>query len=110
MSGYHPDGVFDNLIYGLRVWLGEMRLMGKTSLRRFEISRLEKQLKEEYVHLGHIAENPRGRKEEKELALKQITFLKEEIAALEQELEQSGKERVVDPDGEAADHKDGGNG
>lgn len=109
MSGYHPDGVFDNLVYGLRVWLKEMRFMGKTSMRRFEISRLEKQLKEEYVHLGHIAENPRGRKEEKELTLKQIKFLKEEIAALEQELEETGKEQAAEEQ-EPADHKDGGNG
>ncbi|GEM_PF-1005886 len=105
MSGYHPDGIFDNLVYGFRVWLREMKRMGKTSMRRFEISRLEKQLKEEYVHLGHIAEAPRGRKEEKELTLKQIEFLKEEIAALEQELEQSGKETA----GETG-RKDEGNG
>ncbi|KAB1439103.1 hypothetical protein [Pseudodesulfovibrio senegalensis] len=93
MSGYHPDGILDNLIFGLKVWLDEIRWMGKTSLRRFEIGRLEKQLEEEYVHLGRIAEAPRGRKEEKERTLGQIKFLKEEINTLQEELEQGDKER-----------------
>lgn len=109
MSGYRPEGVFDNLVYGLRVWLREMQWMGKTSMRRFEIGRLEKQLKEEYVHLGRIAEAPRGRKEEKERTLKQIQFLKEEIAALEEDLECSREERKAGQQ-DQADRKDGENG
>ncbi len=95
MSGYHPDGIIDNLVFGFKVWLDEIRWMGKTSLRRFEIGRLEKQLEEEYVHLGRIAEAPRGRKEEKERILRQIRFLKEEIGTLEDELEQGKQERTA---------------
>lgn len=98
MSGYHPDGLFDNLVFGLKVWLDEMRRMGKTSLRRFEIGRLEKQLEEEYAHLGRIAEAPRGRKEEKERALQQIQFLKDEIELLTEEMERHGQKENVDSD------------
>lgn len=97
MSGYHPEGILDNIVFGLRVWLKEMKWMSKASMRRFEISRLEKQLEEEYVHLGRIAEAPRGKKEEKDLVLKQIKFLKDEIATLEQELEQNRMRHEGEP-------------
>lgn len=79
-------GPVDVLKHGLRVWAGEMRTLGAGLRTRFEISRLEKRLEQEYAHLGRIAEKPRGRKDDKELALQQIAFLKEEIEQLEAEL------------------------
>ena len=82
------ESVLETVRSGLRVWAREMlRLVGRAH-GRFEISRLRKRLDEEYLRLGHIAEAPRGRKEEKERVLRQIAFLKEEIGTLERELDE----------------------
>lgn len=93
MSDHHTDAngpqtLGETVKLGLSTWWREAKKLLGTASRRFEITRLEKQLKEEYVHLGRIAEAPRGKKQEKELCLKQIAFLKEEIEALREELEQ----------------------
>lgn len=77
----------ETLKLGLSTWWREVKKLLGSGMRRFEISRLEKQLEEEYVTLGHIAESPRGKKQEKELCLKQIAFLKEEIETLRGEFE-----------------------
>lgn len=84
-------GVF---LLGLKTWLAEMKWLVRAQFGKFEVSRLEKELEREYGILGRIAEAPRGRKEEKELCLKQIAFLKEEIATLKQELAGDREERM----------------
>lgn len=80
------------LLQGFKVWARELGRMVGTSMRRFEISRLEKQLEEEYGLLGRIAEAPRGKMKEKEQSLNQIAFLKEEIETLRNELDQRNKQ------------------
>lgn len=82
-----PKSLSDTVKLGLSTWWRETKKLLSGTSRHFEISRLEKQLEEEYVHLGRIAEAPRGRKQEKELCLKQIAFLKEEIATLREEVD-----------------------
>lgn len=88
------DSVLDIFLLGLRTWQEEMKWLGKSVLGRFEISRLEKELEREYGTLGRIAEAPRGKKEEKELCLRQIAFLKEEIETLRSELARDREERM----------------
>ncbi|BDQ34413.1 hypothetical protein [Pseudodesulfovibrio portus] len=88
------ETVMDIFLLGLKTWLAEMKWLTRAQLGKFEISRLEKELDREYGILGRIAEAPRGRKEEKELCLKQIAFLKEEIATLRDELAGDREERM----------------
>ena len=88
------ESVLDIFLLGLRTWAEEMKWLVKSVLGKFEISRLEKELEQEYGMLGRIAETPRGKKEEKELCLKQISFLKEEIETLRTELERDREERM----------------
>ena len=88
------ETVMDIFLLGLKTWLAEMKWLARAQLGKFEISRLEKELDREYGILGRIAEAPRGRKEEKELCLKQIAFLKEEIATLRDELAGDREERM----------------
>jgi len=80
------ESVLDIFLLGIKTWLAEIKWLAKSLLTRFEISRLEKELNQEYGILGRIAETPRGKKEDKELCLKQIEFLKEEIETLKSEL------------------------
>jgi len=89
------ESVLENFQLGLKTWLAEIQWLGKSLLTRFEISRLEKELNQEYGNLGRIAETPRGRKEEKELSLKQIDFLKEEIETLRSEAARDREERMA---------------
>lgn len=79
---------------GLSVYGSEMKWLATSLIRRFEISRLAKRLQEEYTRLGQVAEAPRGKMAEKDLCLKQISFLKEEMETLERELEARRMERV----------------
>ncbi len=90
------ETVLDVFLLGLKTWLAEIKWLTKYLLTRFEISRLEKELEQEYALLGRIAEMPRGKKEEKELSLKQIDFLKEEIETLRTELAQDRETRMAD--------------
>lgn len=83
---YDTDTVLGTFQLGVQTWVTEMKWLAKSGLSRWEISRLEKELEEEYANLGRIAEAPRGKKEEKEMSLKQIQFLKEEIETLKEEL------------------------
>ena len=89
------ESVLDIFLLGLKTWMAEIKWLAKSVLTRFEISRLEKELEQEYGNLGRIAETPRGKKEEKELSLKQIDFLKEEIETLRTELAQDREERMA---------------
>lgn len=90
----HNETVMDIFLLGLKTWLAEMKWLTRAQLGKFEISRLEKELDREYGILGRIAETPRGKKDEKELCLKQIDFLKEEIATLRDELAGDREERM----------------
>lgn len=90
------ETVLDVFLLGLKTWLAEIKWLTKSLLTRFEISRLEKELEQEYATLGRIAESPRGKKEEKELCMKQIDFLKEEINTLRSELEQDRETRMAE--------------
>lgn len=87
-------GLVEIIRLGVTVWLSEMKWLGYALLRKFELSRLAKRLKEEYTRLGTVAEAPRGKKQEKELCLKQISFLKDEMKILEEELEARRMQRV----------------
>lgn len=86
--------VAEVLRFGLKVWWEEIKWMFKGLMRRFEISRLEKELRREYLLLGRIAEAPRGRMDEKDLSLRQIRFLKSEIKTLETEMAREREERM----------------
>lgn len=87
-------GFAETMRLGIMVWASEMKWLATSLLRRFEISRLAKRLQEEYTRLGQVAETPRGKKQEKDLILKQISFLKEEIRILEDDLEARRMQRV----------------
>ncbi len=88
------EPVMDIFLLGLKTWLAEIKWLGTSVLGRYEISRLEKELNREYGILGRIAELPRGKKKDKELCLKQIAFLKEEIETLRSELAGDREERM----------------
>lgn len=88
------ETVMETFLLGLKTWQAEMKWLIRSQLGKFEVSRLEKELEREYGILGRIAEAPRGKMEEKELCLKQIGFLKEEIAALKDELAGDREERM----------------
>jgi len=89
------ESVLDIFLLGLKTWLEEIKWLAKSVLTRFEVSRLEKELEQEYGNLGRIAEAPRGKKEDKELSLKQIDFLKEEIETLRSELARDREYRMA---------------
>ncbi|BCS88823.1 hypothetical protein [Pseudodesulfovibrio sediminis] len=90
------ETVMEIFLLGLKTWLAEIKWLVRSLFGKFEVSRLEKELKREYGILGHIAEAPRGKKAEKELCLKQIEFLKEEIATLKSELAGDREKRMND--------------
>lgn len=94
MSTQPKETVLDIFRLGLKTWLAETKWLIRSLSGRFEVGRLEKELEREYGILGRIAEAPRGRMEEKELCLRQIAFLKEEIAALGEELANDREERI----------------
>ena len=94
-SAKTDESVLDVFLLGVKTWLAEVGWLTRSLLGRFEIGRLEKELEREYATLGRIAEAPRGRKEEKELSLKQIDFLKDEIATLKGELARDREDRMA---------------
>ncbi|MEF2232089.1 MAG: hypothetical protein V3571_14245 [Pseudodesulfovibrio sp.] len=95
MTRTTDESILDIFLLGLKTWLAEIKWLGRTVLGRFEIGRLEKELQREYATLGRIAEAPRGRMEEKDLCLKQIAFLKDEIETLRAELARDREERMA---------------
>ncbi|WP_319582504.1 hypothetical protein [uncultured Pseudodesulfovibrio sp.] len=92
MSEHPQETVMDIFILGLKTWVAEVKWLVRSLAGRFEVGRLEKELDREYGILGRIAEAPRGKKADKELCLKQIAFLKEEIDALKEELANNREE------------------
>ncbi len=88
------ESVMGIFLLGIRTWLEEIKWLSRSVLGRFEISRLEKELNREYGILGRIAENPRGKMDDKALCLGQITFLKEEIDTLKRDLALDREERM----------------
>ena len=94
-SAKTDESVLDVFLLGVKTWLAEVKWLGRSVLGRFEIGRLEKELEREYAILGRIAEMPRGKKDEKELSLKQVAFLKDEIATLKQELARDREDRMA---------------
>ncbi len=93
-SAKTDESVLDVFLLGVKTWLAEVGWLTRSLLGRFEIGRLEKELEREYATLGRIAEAPRGRMEEKDLCLKQIDFLKDEIATLKGELARDREDRM----------------
>ncbi len=89
------ESVLDIFLLGLKTWLAEIRWLTKSILTRYEISRLEKELEQEYGTLGRITEMGKGKKQDKELSLKQIDFLKEEIETLRSELARDREDRMA---------------
>ncbi|MGL1863119.1 MAG: hypothetical protein OCC46_11410 [Pseudodesulfovibrio sp.] len=89
------ESVLDIFLLGLKTWLAEIRWLTKSILTRYEISRLEKELEQEYGTLGRIVEMGKGKKQDKELSLKQIDFLKEEIETLRSELARDREDRMA---------------
>lgn len=82
------------VVDGFNVLIGESRWNCIRLLRRFEIRQLEKRLAEEHQTLGQscAAALKQGEtfdptQDSNDLTLRQITFLREEIEHLEQELE-----------------------
>ncbi|MDY7001557.1 MAG: hypothetical protein SVS15_07230 [Thermodesulfobacteriota bacterium] len=83
-----------NLLAGLKVVGSEIKWLALGGLRAFEIRRMEKRLDQEYQALGkqvHEQAKTQGPDQEPvwdektQLALKQIDFLREEIAYLKEE-------------------------
>ncbi|MCJ2166126.1 MULTISPECIES: hypothetical protein [unclassified Pseudodesulfovibrio] len=101
----HSETVMDIFLLGLKTWLAEIQWLTRSLMGRFEISRLEKELEREYGILGRIAEAPRGRQSEKELSLKQVAFLNEEIATLKTELANDREMRMKKVRTQAAEHQ-----
>ncbi len=87
-------GLLETVRLGICVYASEMKWLGRALLKKFEISRLAKRLEEEYTRLGRLTENPKRKKQEKELCLKQLSFLKDEIETLKSELEARRIQRV----------------
>lgn len=94
-SAQANESVLEVFLLGVKTWLEEIKWLSRSVLGRFEISRLEKELQREYAALGRIAEAPRGKMEEKELCLRQISFLKEEITTLKSELARDREDRMA---------------
>ncbi|NDV20486.1 hypothetical protein GO013_13805 [Pseudodesulfovibrio sp. JC047] len=90
------QSVTDIFLLGLKTWVAEVKWLVRSRLGSFEVRRLEKELDREYGMLGRIAEQPRGKMAEKELCLKQIAFLKEEIETLKSELAGDREKRMKD--------------
>ena len=85
--------VYENIIFGLSVWKKNITRMFFDILHAFEVKQLEKRLEQEYAALGKATshhldaddEAPATLSVEMTSALKQISFLKDEIARLQSE-------------------------
>lgn len=93
------------VITGFKVLASETKWRGIKGFRSWEIRQLEKRLAEEYQNLGiSVADaattgkifDPKS--SSNDLALRQITFLKEEIAHLEEDLVSARTEFVKKQD------------
>ncbi len=106
-SGKSKIGPFMTVIYGLQVIVSEGKWLMLNAIRKFEISRLLKRLDEENALLGGLLASstdtpPFDSKDtpdalpctapQAKIALKQILFLKEEIAYLQRDRENMRQE------------------
>ncbi|GAU08230.1 hypothetical protein [Desulfoplanes formicivorans] len=94
-------GLWNNLLTGWKVIFSECKWLFIKAFRRWEIKQLHKRLNEEYRTLGKVyatsvEENKTLTPEdvEADIPLKQISFLKEEIEHMNQELDNSRNEYV----------------
>jgi hypothetical protein len=93
--------LWSNLLNGWKVIFSEFNWLFIKAFRRWEIKQLRKRLNEEYLALGKVyaffVEEKKSldpEDTEAEIPLKQISFLKEEIEHMEEELEKSRVEYV----------------
>ena len=88
------------LILGLRVIGSEIHWKILEAIRKWEIRQLQKRLNQEYEILGQLevkeaeAELNKEQEAEKELCLKQVHFLQEEIQFLQQALDNMRREYI----------------
>ncbi len=99
MSPCGQPGPLGTLILGLKVVWSELSWLAIKYLRRLEIRQLEKQLARERETLCRLAapDPTRDTKAaaERDLAEKQVAFLKEEIDLLARELEDARRDYVA---------------
>lgn len=89
------------VIAGFKLLASEGKWVFIKGFRRWEIRQMEKRLAEEFVNLGrsYAASQSKGEEfdpkaSDNDLILKQISFLQEEVAHLEQELASTRAEYV----------------
>lgn len=91
-----------NLVTGWKVVFSEIKWIFIRAFRRWEIKQLKKRLDEEYLTVGKVFADQLEQKKnldpqnpEAEISIKQISFLKEEIEHMENELLASRKDYVA---------------
>ena len=92
---------------GFRLLFSETRWVFIRGFRRWEIRQMEKRLAEEYQNLGKSFAESQAKGEvfdpktsDNDLTLKQVAFLREELAHLEKDLEATRTEYVRGRSGE----------
>lgn len=95
------------VVNGFKLLASEGKWVFIKGFRRWEIRQMEKRLAEEFTNLGknYAASQAKGdafdpKASDNDLVLKQISFLQEEIAHLEQELAATRAEYVKNRTGE----------
>lgn len=95
------DNLLNPVLNGFKVIASETKWVFVKGIRRWEIKQMEKRLAEEYQTLGKncAATYAKGddfdpKSSDNDLALKQIEFLREEIAHLEQDLAATRSEYI----------------
>ncbi|MDD4649886.1 MAG: hypothetical protein PHO79_07735 [Desulfoplanes sp.] len=91
-----------NLVTGWQVVFSESKWIFIRAFRRWEIKQLRKRLNEEYLAIGKLFTGLLEQKKpidpqhpEAEMSIKQISFLKEEIEHMENELVSSRKDYIA---------------
>ncbi|XPV76415.1 MAG: hypothetical protein ACNI27_00470 [Desulfovibrio sp.] len=97
---------FSDLCDFLNVWVDEMKWLVFTLNKKYEIHRLEKELDREYSHLGRVVTSSSPKKVDKELAVKQIDFLTEEIDSILKEIEEGEAARAEKKQQRASEKED----
>lgn len=97
------------VVNGFKLLASEGKWVFIKGFRRWEIRQMEKRLAEEFMNLGknYAASQAKGdafdpKASDNDLVLKQISFLQEEIAHLEQELAATRAEYVKNRTGESS--------
>ncbi|THB66176.1 MAG: hypothetical protein D6E12_11175 [Desulfovibrio sp.] len=107
---HDQDSLVGNVMLGLKVVGGELKWLVQRGVRSFELKQLRKRLLDEYTFLGQltahrlnqaepldpeaITDEALARDENVQLAIKQIDFLREEIALLQGE-QQTKREAML---------------